>query len=148
MTYQIDQSNKIENTAKTTYLALTNSKTFITSISAKDKQTLKLYFRELERPLIFRLFTFSVLCAKVMIKLNNESIQIDREYKGHEVDIKSFITQILTIWGHEIPSISFTEIGKGAKAHAAAYKAAEKKQKGEVVTSKEVLILYNLIDKS
>lgn len=148
MSYQIDQSNKIENTAKTTYLSLTNGKTLITSISAKEKQVLKLYFRKLNKPLIFRLFTFSVLCSKVIKEIGNESVTIDREYTGHEIDIKSFITQILTIWDHLQSNISFGEIGKGARAHVAAYKAAEKKEKGEVVTAKEVLILYNVIDKS
>ena len=64
MVYQIDQSIKIENTSKTTYVALANSRIAVVSILAKEKRVLKLYFRK-----------------------------IDTEYIGFEILIRSYIQQ-------------------------------------------------------
>lgn len=148
MKYQIDQSIKIENTAKATYVCISNDVVLIASIPAKEKRTLKLYFRELDRPLIFRLFTFSVICAALIAKTRPRSVTIDREYVGHEINIESFITQILTIWKVQLPRLNFGEIGKGSPAHLAGYQAFKHREKGETITAKKVLILYNLINKT
>ena len=118
MKYQIDQSIKIESTSKTTYACLANGRTLVVSISAKEKQLLKLYFRELNKPIIFKLFTFSVLCAKMLLEAKNAVVIIDREYPGHERQIKSFILQIFRIEGVREPNISFGEIGKNSSAHS------------------------------
>ncbi len=147
MKYQIDQSIKIENTNKTSFVCLANGKILVSSISAKDKKELKLYFRELDKPLIFKIFTFSVLCAKIIHHAKVEVVAIDEEYSGHEINIKSFITQLLTIWGNTDTNIYFTRVGKKSKAHIEGYKAYKKNRKGVVVSAKEVLILYNKIDK-
>ncbi len=150
MPYCIDQSIKIEDTSRTTYVCLANDQTLIASISAKEKRVLKLYFRELDRQLIFRLFTFSVLCATLIFKARPSSIIIDKEYHGHEINIKSFIVQILLVWNMPVSQlhVAFEEIGKGSTAHIAGYKAFRNKEKGEIITAKKVLILYNLMDKA
>lgn len=145
--YQVDQSIKIENTSKTSYICLSNSKTIICTISAKDKRELKLFFRELERPLIFKIFTFSVLVAKAIARTKIQSVEIDKEYLGHEIDIKSFIVQILDIWKIPQPYISFKLIGKNSNAHIQGYRAYKKKVKGITVKADGVLILYNLVNK-
>lgn len=145
--YQIDQSIKIEETNKTSYVCLANGKILISSISARDKKELKLFFRKLEKPLIFKLFTFSVLCAKIIFEAKIAVISIDEEYSGHEIDIKSFITQLLTIWGNTNTNISFTRVGKNSKAHIEGYNAYKKNNKGIIISAEEVLILYNKIDK-
>ena len=146
--YQIDQSIKIENTNKTTYVCLANGQTLISSISAKDKKTLKLYFRELERPLIFKIFTFSVLYAKVISQAKIISVEIDEEYSGHEINIHSYIIQILSIWQTKKIDISFTRVGKKSSAHIEGYKAYKKGRKGISINAQDVLVLYNLIDKA
>ena len=145
--YQIDQSIKIENTQKASYICLSNGRTIICSISAKDKRELKLFFRELERPLIFKIFTFSVLCAKTIVEAKVDSVAIDKEYPGHDIDINSFITQILNIWKYPQPNLSFTLVGKSSSAHIKGYQAYKKGDKGSVVNANEVLILYNLVNK-
>lgn len=123
MAYQIDQSIKIENTNKTSYVCLANSKTIIASISATAKKELKLFFRELNKPLIFKLFIFSVLCAKVIAKIRPGELTIDTEYQGHDRQIKSFILQILRMEGLGEPVIKFLRIGKNSSAHKGAYYA-------------------------
>jgi hypothetical protein len=42
--YEIDQSIKIENTNKTSYVCIANGKVFVASLAGKDKKELKLYF--------------------------------------------------------------------------------------------------------
>lgn len=145
--YQIDQSIKIESTNKASYVCIANGKILIASIPAKDKKELKLFFRELDKPLIFKLFTFSVLCAKVIIELKPGSVTIDQEYSGHARQIKSFILQILKIEGINEPIISFSEVGKSSPAHKGAYTALKLKKSDFKVTVKEVLKYYERVDK-
>lgn len=145
--YQIDQSIKIENTNKTSYVCLSNGKILISSISAKDKRELKLYFRELEKPLIFKIFTFSVLCAKIIIKVKPGSVIIDQEYPGHARQIKSFIVQILQIEHVNEPVISFFEVGKSSPAHKGAYMALKTKRSNILVYAAVVLQYYEKINK-
>lgn len=147
MTYQIDQSIKIEATNHTSYVSISNGTNFLVSISPKEKQILKSYFRKLDRPLIFKLFTFSVLCAEVIANSKPKHVEIDREYLNNEVVIKSYIKQIFSIWGKPIPTIIFAQIGRHSSAHINAYKAHRRNTKTHRITAKEVLILYNKVDK-
>jgi len=148
MKFKIDQSIKIENTNKTTYVAITNSGRVVVSISSKDKKLLKLFFRKLNRPTIFKVFTFSVLCAKVIAHTKAKSVVIDNEYLGHEINIKSFVVQILSIWNYNDTHISFRNLGKSSRAHEVVYKAYKKGKSELKVRAKEVLVLYNLINKA
>jgi len=148
MKYQIDQSNKVEHTNKTTYVCLSNSNSFVCSISSKEKQILKLFFRKLDKPLIFKLFTFSVLCAKVISTSKAKSVTIDNEYAGNENNIKSFIIQILQIEKLSEPDISFAKAGKHAKSHLLGYKAMKMKNKGKVFKADEIIKLYEKVNKS
>ncbi len=147
MKYQIDQSIKIENTNKTSYVCLANGKIIVVSIKAKDKKELKLYFRELEKPLIFKLFTFSVLCAQVIIQAKAGAIIIDTEYIGHERQIKSFIFQIFKMEDFKEPVIGFMQIGKKSPAHLGAYTALMRKKSDIKITSSEVLKYYERTNK-
>lgn len=148
MSYQIDQSIKIENTSKTTYVSLVNGESITVSISAKDKRELKLFFRELNKPLIFKIFTFSVLCARIIMLSKAKSISIDCEYTGHEIDIKSFIIQILAIENWPEINISFSRIGKKSHAHEVVYKSFKKKIKGTIIGVREVLSFYDKVNKA
>ncbi len=147
MVYQIDQSNKIEETARTTYVSLTNGKTLVCSISSVEKKILKQYFRSLGKPLIFKLFTFSVLCARLVQEAQITDVVIDREYVGHERQIKSFILQIFRIDGIIEPEVNFDEIGKKSKAHIVVYDAMKKKQKSIAVNARQVWKYYEKVDK-
>lgn len=149
MKYQIDQSIKIEDTQKTTYVCLTDGKkSVLISISAKEKRVLKIYFRKLQKPLIFKLFTFSFLCAQAIFKLKSKSTTIDREYLGHERQIKSFILQLSRIEGKLEPEISFSEIGKGVPAHKLVYAAQTHSKPADIlVKSGTILKYYEKINK-
>jgi hypothetical protein len=145
MKYQIDQSIKIENTSKTTYVAISNGKQFVVSIKANEKRTLELVFRKLEKTMIFKTFTFSVLCAKVLEKIHTNSVTIDREYYGHEMNIKNYIVQLLRIANQSVPDIHFSLIGKNSSAHHCVYRAHIVKRSNCYVTYREVLKKYGQI---
>lgn len=130
-----------------TYVCLTNDEKIIVSISTKEKKLLKIFFRELNKPLIFKLFTFSVLCAKAIMLSKTKTVFIDREYSGHERQIKLFILQIFKIDKFSEVDVNFCEIGKQANAHLRVYEAMIKKQKGIIVETKDVLGYFNKIDK-
>lgn len=147
MSYQIDQSIKIESTNKTSYVCLANGKTIVSSISATEKKELKFFFRELGKPLIFKLFTFSVLCAKAIMALKPGELTIDTEYSGHDRQIKSFILQIFRIENFTEPIIAFSQIGKSSNAHAGAYQALSRRHSDIKITSKEVLKYYDRVNK-
>jgi hypothetical protein len=147
MRYEIDQSIKIENINKPSYVCLANDNAFVISISAKDKKELKLYFRQLSKPLIFKLFTFVALCTIIIIKVKPGTVVVDQEYVGHERQIKSFILQILEIKKTKAPVISFSQIGKSSFAHKAAYKGYVQKKSNAKVTFGEILRYYEKINK-
>lgn len=149
MKYQIDQSIKIENTQKASYVCLASEseKVLVGSISAKEKRILKLFYRKLDKPLIFKLFTFSVLCAKLIIKVKPAQVSIDKEYIGHERQIKSFIIQALSIEDEPEPRIYFEQVGKGSNAHIGSYNALQTKKADFKITSAEVLKYYEKTNK-
>jgi hypothetical protein len=144
MRYEIDQSIKIEDTAKTTYVALTNSKDVIVSIHAGEKKKLKKYFRSLGRPLTFKLFSFSALCAKALSlsKTNREDlIVIDIEYPGYNRNIKSYINSVLKFHALDTPDMVFQEISRHSRAHKRVYRAFKTKERCVAVDAKWIIKL-------
>jgi len=65
MTYQIDQSGKIEQTEKYTVLALSNENHFAVILSAKNKRRLQEMFRILGAPRLFIDYVFAALVEEI-----------------------------------------------------------------------------------
>lgn len=89
MTYQIDQSGKIEDTNKLTIVAYANGKIKSLKIGATEKQKLLTVMRTLDYPK--HNYVYKVFAALVYFLLADEkidSVVIDREYLGHEATIK------------------------------------------------------------
>ena len=95
----------------------------------------------------FKLFTFSVLCAKVLMASKAGSVTIDCEYENHEIDIKSYISQLFRIENRIMPDVWFSRIGRKSSAHIRGYEAMKKKNKGTILSVVEVLKYYEKIDK-
>ncbi len=127
MKIQIDQSGKIEQTNKDTILCISNHTWDSVLIPSKVKRQLQELFRKNGRIRTFILVTF---CAGLSILIQrNKSyplIIIDREYFGHEHEIKTTVLQMLDN-NTSIPRIEFDLIGKKAMAHNRAYAVATKK---------------------
>lgn len=142
MAYQIDQSNKIENTNKHTVLAISNHKEYAILITAKTKRKIQETFRKQGKP---RLFVLKVFSAGIVILIQNsslgpnEQIIIDKEYPGKEELLQKMIRNILLQVNKKSPEILFKQIGKKSNAHLIAHSTALGKRKAEkLITFDEI----------
>lgn len=136
MSYQIDQSGKIEQTEKVTVLAAANGKIYAVTISAKNKRRLQELFRQAAKPTLFIDAVFSVLLFYLLKQIEKEVIvEVDIEYPGHTKIIEQMLAQ-LTEAEREI---RWVLVGKTSNAHDIAYKVYRKKLKiGKILTYKAV----------
>lgn len=140
MTYQIDQSGKVEQTNRNTVLCLSNNLWDAVMITAKTKRQLQEIFRRHGQIRNFVLFTF---CAAVafIIKSNHKclAVTIDQEYFGKEKVIKNIVLEMLKN-EVRIPEIAFMQIGRRVNAHKRAYLIFTKKLKAKRTLSLEVVL--------
>lgn len=143
MSYQIDQSGKIENTSKNTYLALANSKTKVIKISSTEKRKLIQMIKELRRP--HRTYIFQIFAALVFLVLKDVKLSdviIDTEYSGHQASIKEVLIQLFQRFEKESPEINFGFVGKKSNAHLAAIEAfRNERQVNLTVLAEDLLTL-------
>src|ERR1041384_1449181 len=105
MTYQIDQSGKVEDTNKLTVVAYANGKIKSIKIGSTEKQKLLAAMRTLDYPK--RNYAYKIFAALIYFLLADEIVDfvvIDREYVGHDVPIKRFLIYLLDKNGRSIPS--------------------------------------------
>ena len=145
MTYQIDQSGKVEDTNKLTVVAYANGKIKSIKISSVEKQKLLAMMRTLDYPkqtYVYKIFT--ALIYFLLVDEDVDYVVIDQEYVGHEITIKGFLIYLLNKNGRNIPFIAFGHIGKTSSAHKAAVDVFRGKKKADlVVNAKEILkLLY------
>ena len=116
MTVEVDQSGKVEDTAKDTVIAFTNSLSGSVILPAKEKRKLQEWFREVGLPKLFVDFVFATLLT-ILFKLNKiKKAIIDIEYPGHTGIISELIEEEISC------QIDWKRIGKLSKAHDLAYK--------------------------
>ena len=126
MKIEIDQSIKIENTSKTTYIAFSNAINHVVSLSAREKKKIQTYFRKIGKRKLFVTITFSTLVFLLIRNHleNGMTIIVDKEYPGYEKYIeqklKDFIDQNTR---KENCRMRFSEIGRKSGAHIVAYDA-------------------------
>ena len=143
MTYQIDQSGKVEDTNKLTVVAYANGKIKSVKIGSVEKQKLLAAMRDLDYSK--RNYLYKIFAALIYFLLSDEkvdSVVIDREYFGHEAIIKGMIIQLLNKNRKNVPEIQFDFIGKSSRAHKAALDVFRGDVEADlVVTAKDVLKL-------
>ena len=145
MTYEIDQSGKVEDTNKLTVVAYANGKIKSVKIGSVEKQKLLAAIRVLDYSK--RNYLYKIFAALIYFLLADEkvdSVVIDREYSGHEAIIKGVIIQLLNKNRKNVPEIQFDCIGKLSRAHKAALDVFRADREADlVVTAKDVLkLLY------
>ncbi len=122
MSYQIDQSNKIERSGDTA-LALSNDKDYTVFIPAREKQK-ALYIliqrRRARRHKWAILQLFAVALYYLIRELPpGKQVMIDAEYTGHQDDIKNTLLPLL--WrdnpDFDVENITFSQVGKKSPAH-------------------------------
>lgn len=144
MNIEIDQSGRVEYTSHKTVIA--DSCFNSVYISAKDKRTLQMIYRELGFPREFTLIVFTALLAVIISKTyqaNNNYI-IDEEYLGLNKKITDLLLLFLTRLDIRlnVGQISFKQVGKKSQAHINAYKTFKaKNQKVLKRTSVDEILL-------
>ena len=122
MKYQIDQSGKIEDTAKNTVIAYANSQQFAIIISKKTKRQLQELFRQIGMPRVYIYIVFAYgVFALIKDMKTTQNFTIDTEYPGKERLLKSLILRFLTSYKRPDHSIHFARIGNRPRVHYAAH---------------------------
>ena len=145
MTYQIDQSGKIESTNKLTVVAVANGVIRSIVIKGVEKRRLITAMKNLDYPKTNYVYKiFAALIFMIIRKMGkDEIIYIDREYPGHESVIKDILIWLFAKDGHQLPRIHFSLIGKDSPAHHLAISVFRNETKPDVIiTAKEVLRLF------
>lgn len=142
----IDQSGKIEDTARPTVLALSNDVQISIILPAKEKQEIQLLFRNIKQPENFYYFTFAALLAILLVTAKtSKKIFIDREYYGHEEAIKDRLNVYITKLASEkfnTPIIEFCLVGKESPAHIFASQVSHKfKKPNKKIKSRDLIKL-------
>jgi hypothetical protein len=142
MSYQIDQSGKIEQTSLDTIVALSNGKRYTVLLPKKIKRLLLEEFRIRKKPRSFIFDSFSALIAIILSNIKPTStVFIDKEYFGNEDVIKAKILEYLKkLSGTKfIPEIEFTLVGISSPAHLLAAKVGNKQiRPNEVITLERI----------
>lgn len=149
MTYQIDQSGRIEQTNLNTVLAIADQDTRIAIIfDRKNKRVLQSIFRNQRKIRMFTILTFSALIAILIKKssIGRNNILIDHKYLTDEDFIKERILQYLQkLKVSKIPRIEFGHVGKTSSAHELATQVSHQKKKADkTVDLKEIFELVLL----
>lgn len=145
MAYQIDQSGKIEKTNKATVVALANRKKKTVKITAIEKQKLLAALREIELPRTN--YIYKVFAALIFILIKDEAVntlEIDKEYTGHESIIKDTLIYLYRKINQSMPEITFLSVGKKSNSHRIALATFQSKIKPTIIVKGEKVlrILY------
>ncbi|MGB4965736.1 MAG: hypothetical protein WBO77_01350 [Microgenomates group bacterium] len=132
MVYQIDQSGKVEDTARNTVLALCNGSKRTVLITAQTKRELQERFRIAEMPRRFVYLSFVAGLFYLLEHLKQvKTIIIDTEYPGHEESIGKMLANLLAEYDKPKHTIRFARIGNRPKVHYLAKDVFDKKKKAD-----------------
>ncbi|TSC87541.1 MAG: Uncharacterized protein G01um10147_519 [Microgenomates group bacterium Gr01-1014_7] len=141
MTYQIDQSGKIEQTSKDTVIAYSNGTKFAVVVPRRLKRKVQEIFRLHGFTSLFVYYLFSVGVFYLLSNLKEKSsVTIDTEYPGKDKIIKQFATSLLKNNNKIEHEISFARIGNRPPAHYAAKDVFDKKIKPDKILNLEDII--------
>jgi hypothetical protein len=144
MIIEIDQSGKVEETAKDTVVAFSNGIKRSILLPKREKRKLQRFFRKLNRP---RNYNYQVFATLIFILIRKYARRLDRiiidvEYMGKNVLIRALLAQKMRAVYKDFDDsiIVFQQIGKKSPAHDVAYFTYMKEKKPTIkVNAKEVL---------
>lgn len=145
MTYQIDQSGKIEHSGQVTVVAVANGVTKSIFIGAGEKQKLIKIMRATDFPK--KTYVYKIFATLIFLLIQGENIkhvEIDKEYPGNESVIKDTLIFLYRENKRKIPEIRFTLVGKKSPAHIEALAVFQRNKKpSKIVKCSDVLeVIY------
>jgi len=143
MHIEVDQSGKIEQLNKDTYIAFSNHEQYCVKLPKDIKQGIVYEYRTKVRQIVQKLFAICVFyCLKDYLG-RKELITIDLEYPGWEDFIKRELVfhikrNVHSNFDNKI--VRFGLIGKDSKAHKLALRTFREEEKpNKILTKGEVL---------
>ena len=139
MRIEVDQSGKIEQLNKDTYIALSNHLQYCIKLPKKIKQEIIYENKTKIKQIIQKLFSICLFyCLKDYLD-KAELIILDIEYPGWEPFIKRELVNIIKNDYHSFDRdiIIFDLITKNSKAHKVALKSFREEEKPNKILSKE-----------
>ena len=144
MHIEVDQSGKIEQLDKDTYIAFSNHEQYCVKFPKRIKREIIYEYRTKVKQFIPRLFAICLFyCLKDYIR-KKELITIDLEYPGWEAAIKTYLMPLLKLEYRDFDKkiIRFNMIGKESKAHKIAKSAFIEKTKPNRILDKEDVLKW------
>ncbi len=142
MHIEIDQSEKIEQLNKDTYIAFSNHEQYCVKLPKDVKQEIVYEYRTKVRQLIQKLFSICVFCCIRDYLERKELITLDLEYAGWQDFIKRELFSLIksTHKNFDNKIIRFGSITKDSKAHKLALRTFRGEEKpNRILTKNEVL---------
>lgn len=132
---EIDQSGKVEETAKDTVVAFANEIKKSIRLPKREKRKLQKFFREIGRP---RMFSYQVFVTLIFLLIRSyvarlDRIVIDVEYPGQEQLLRNLLAEKIRVIYPDFDRriIVFQQIGKGSPAHDHAWATYTKECKAD-----------------
>lgn len=132
MEVEVDQSIKIEQTSRDTFIGLSNNNVFVVRVRNKVKRKLQREFRSRGKPRLFvyRTFIAAIVLALKHAKFRNLSrVVIDVEYVGQNQFLKEIFWEMWIKVSRTDFDVHFREIGKRSLAHEACFSAMKRRRK-------------------
>lgn len=141
MRYQVDQSGKIEDTAKDTIIAYANTTQYAVKLPRRLKRKIQEIFRLHGFTSLFVYYLFSVGVFYLLSNLEKTSeVVIDLEYPGKDQIMNAWISEFLEKNGIPAHHITFARIGSRPRAHYAAKDVFDRKKLSDRVLNLEDII--------
>lgn len=150
MTYEVDQSGKIENTSVCTVFAYSNGSKNYLYLKPVAKRTIQRWFSTGNKGHVYIYKTFA--CALYLMikrfKLKG-TLKVDIEYPGNMSLIKSFLFRIFKKYNYNTDNIDldFELIGKKSEAHTLAinvYRSGKYSKENSVIASEVFKLLSDI----
>lgn len=136
--FEVDQSNRVEELAKDSYVGVARGKfAFVVKLAKKEKRLLFVSFEDRGRK---KLFGPEVFCKLIVLilKLNlliPARLVVDLEYPGYE----DLIVRIIKTYEPGI-EVVFKQIGKNSEAHKAVYVWGSAKNRLKLQNKKSTVV--------
>lgn len=142
MKIEVDQSGKLERTSVPTAISISNNRSFSVYISSTEKKIVQRHFRRIGKPKLYAVLTFSILVAKCLSLLKEDSLGeviIDREYSGYEIFVCEQVRFFCSLRKIKIDSIGTNEIGRKSNAHKVAIASYRNRKEAVKLKAKDII---------
>ena len=142
MHIEVDQSGKIEQLNKDSYIAFSDGEQYCVKLPKKIKQEISLTYKSRTKQLVQKLFSICLFCCLKNHIRNKELVMIDIEYPGWEGFIKRELINLIRNQDADFDKniIKFGVITKKSNAHKLALRTYRNIIKPNKILNKEDII--------